>query len=48
VRKVKRIIISEDLLKLIIEGKVKIARGKKLKYGRYRIVRRYVAKMKLD
>ena len=44
-RKVRRVVISEDLLKLIIEGKVKVAKGKKLKYGRYRIVRRYVAKV---
>jgi len=45
VRKVRRVVISEDLLKLIIEGKVKVAKGKKIKYGRYRIVRRYVAKV---
>jgi len=45
VRKVRRVVISEDLLKLIIEGKVKVAKGRKLKYGRYRIVRRYVAKV---
>ena len=44
-RKVRRVVISEDLLKLIIEGKVKVAKGKKIKYGRYRIVRRYVAKV---
>ena len=41
----KIIVISEDLLKLIIEGKVKVAKGKKIKYGRYRIVKKYVAKM---
>jgi len=45
VRKVRRVVISEDLLKLIIEGKVKVVKGRKLKYGRYRIVRRYVAKV---
>lgn len=43
-KKSKRVVISENILKMIIEGKVKIAVGKKLKYGKYRIVRRYVAK----
>ena len=40
----KRITISERILKLIIEGKVKVIKDKKLKYGKYRIVRRYVVK----
>jgi len=40
----KRVVLSENILKLIIEGKVSLAKGKKLRYGKYRIVRRYVAK----
>jgi len=35
----KTIVISEELLNLLIEGKLKIAKGKKLKYGRYKIIR---------
>jgi|GEM_PF-2309075 len=42
--KSKRVVLSENILKLIIEGKVSLAKGKKLRYGKYRIVRRYVAK----
>lgn len=38
----KTFVLSENILKLIIEGKVKVIKGKKLKYGKYRIVRRYV------
>ncbi len=44
-KKTKKVVISENLLKLIIEGKIKIVKGKKLKYGKYRIVRRYTAKV---
>lgn len=42
--KSRKVVLSENILKLIIEGKINIAKGKKLKYGKYRIVRRYIAK----
>jgi len=41
---VKKVILSENVLKLIIEGKVKVVKGKKLRYGKYKIIRRYVIK----
>jgi len=41
---VVKVVLSEKILRLILEGKIKLARGKKLKYGKYRIVRRYVPK----
>jgi len=36
--------IGEETLKLIIEGQVKVLRGKKLKLGKYKITRRYIVK----
>lgn len=41
----RKVILTEDMLKLIIEGRVRIIRDKKLKYGKYRVVKRYVAKV---
>ncbi len=41
----KNIVLSEGVLKLIMEGRVKIIRDRKLKYGKYRVVRRYVVKV---
>jgi len=41
---VVKVVLSEKILRLILEGKIKLAKGKKLKYGKYRIVRRYVPK----
>lgn len=43
-RKGRRVVVSENILRLIIEGKVRIVEGKKLKYGKYRVVKRYVVK----
>ena len=40
-----KVILSYNIFKLIIEGRVRIARDKKLKYGRYRIIKRYVPKV---
>lgn len=40
----RKVILTEDMLKLIIEGRVRITKDNKLKYGKYRVVRRYVAK----
>jgi len=39
---VKRVTISEDMLKALIEGRAKLREDVKLRYGRYRIVERYV------
>ena len=39
-----RYTIGEETLKLIIEGQVRVLRGKKLKLGKYKIVRRYIIK----
>jgi hypothetical protein len=39
-----RYTIGEETLKLIIEGQVRVLRGKKLKLGKYRITRRYIVK----
>lgn len=39
-RRSVRVVIGERLLSMILEGRVKVARGKKLKYGRYKIVTR--------
>jgi len=36
----KKPVLSEGLFKLVLEGRVDIAKGRKLKYGKYRIVRR--------
>jgi hypothetical protein len=36
-------VIGERTLRLIMEGKVKFT-GKRLRYGRYRIVKRYLVK----
>ncbi|WP_460024962.1 hypothetical protein [Infirmifilum sp. SLHALR2] len=33
--------LSEHILELLIEGKVRVARGRRLKLGKYRIVGRY-------
>ncbi len=41
----RKVILTEDMLKLIIEGRVRIIKDKKLKYGKYRVVKRYVAKV---
>jgi len=37
----RKIILSENIFNLIISGKIGIVRGRKLRYGKYRIVRRY-------
>jgi len=42
-RAAKRVVLSEGVLRLIVEGKVRVIRDRKLRYGKYRIVRRYVA-----
>ncbi len=42
-RKVK-VTLSEDVLKLIVEGKVKLVKDVKIKYGKYKIIKRYVPK----
>ena len=34
--------LSESVLKLILEGRVSVARGRRLRYGKYRVLRRYV------
>jgi len=39
-RKMK-IILSENIFNHIISGKIGIVRSRKLRYGKYRIVRRY-------
>jgi len=39
---VPRISISEDIFNLIVEGRVRVVRDRKLKFGKYRIVGRYV------
>jgi hypothetical protein len=36
--------VGKDVLKLLLEGKARLVRGKKLKYCRYRILRRYLVK----
>jgi hypothetical protein len=36
--------VGKEVLKLLLEGKARLVRGKKLKYGRYRILRRYLVK----
>ena len=41
-KKSARITLSEGILKLILEGKVRLIRNKKLRYGKWRILRRYV------
>ena len=43
-RKGRRIVLSENILRLIMEGRVRIIRGKRLMYGKYRVVRRYSVK----
>ena len=40
----RRVILSENILKLIMERKIRVIKDKKLKYGKYRVVRRYVVK----
>jgi uncharacterized protein YaiL (DUF2058 family) len=39
---VKRVMINEEMLKALLEGRVKLRKDVKLKYGKYRVVRRYV------
>jgi hypothetical protein len=39
-----RYTIGEETLKLILEGKARPVKGVKLRYGRYRIVKRYIVK----
>jgi hypothetical protein len=41
--RITRYVIGERTLRLIMEGKVKFT-GKRLRYGRYRIVKRYLVK----
>lgn len=36
----KKVVLSERVLRLIIEGKVKVIQGKRLKFGKYKIRRR--------
>jgi len=38
----KSVVIGEEMLGLMLQGKVKVVEGKKLKLGRYRIVKRYL------
>ncbi|MDK6029343.1 hypothetical protein QPL79_08205 [Ignisphaera sp. 4213-co] len=39
-----KVVIDKELFDAIVSGKVKILRNKRLKYGRYRIVRVLVPK----
>ena len=39
---VKRIVIDKEALKALLDGRVKLRKDVKLKYGKYRVVRRYV------
>jgi len=39
-----RYVIGERTLKLMLEGRLRVLHGRRLRYGRYRIVRRYVVK----
>lgn len=39
---VKRIVIDEEVLRALLEGRVKLRKDVKLKYGKYRVVKRYV------
>lgn len=43
-KKKTRVTVSEDILKLIVEGKIRKSKIKKIKYGKYRIVKRYALK----
>lgn len=36
----RRILVGERVLKLIIEGRIRVVQGKKLKLGKYKIKRR--------
>jgi len=45
IRRGKKVILTENVLRLIMEGKVRVIKDKKLKYGKYKIVKRYVAKV---
>ncbi len=40
----RKVMIDEDMLRKLLEGKVRLVKDKKLRYGKYRIVRRYVLK----
>jgi hypothetical protein len=35
-------VIGERTLRLVLEGRLRVVSGKKLKFGRYRIVKRYI------
>ncbi len=37
-----RYVIGEKVLKLMLEGKLRVVGVKKLKFGKYRIVKRYI------
>jgi hypothetical protein len=39
---VRKVMIDEELLEALLEGRVKLRRDIKLKYGKYRMVRRYI------
>jgi len=45
IRKGKKVILTENVLRLIMEGKVRVIKDKKLKYGKYKIIKRYAAKV---
>jgi len=42
-----KVSLSEHILELLIEGKVRVARGRRLKLGKYRIVGRYARVQRL-
>ena len=35
-------VIGERTLRLVLEGRLRVVGGKKLKFGKYRIVKRYI------
>ncbi len=39
-----KVVLTKEILRLILEGKIKVIKDKKLKYGKYRIIRRYIPK----
>jgi len=41
---VVKVVLTKEILRLILEGKIKVIKDKKLKYGKYRIIRRYIPK----
>lgn len=40
----RKVIIYEDMLRKLLEGKIRLIENRKLRYGKYRIVKRYVPK----